>query len=299
MIQIETPEIVQVVPTQDLIGESPQWIPEAGMLYWVDVRRGILHRWRPSDGHRQDWSLPRPMGCFAVRHDGTLLVAQGADLAWFDPSTGEHTLAVTLEAGDGQRINDGGCDSAGRFWVTTMTNNIAMPLVEGAGSAYCVRPDLSFTRVRSDMTIPNTVVWSPDARTMLIGDSTPRTISAYDFDVEAGTISNERIFYAFGEDEAGVPDGSAVDEEGGIWNARWGGGCVVRHLPDGRIDRIIQMPVSQPACCAFGGPDMRTLYVTTARDELTAEQLAAAPMAGSVFAFQPGVRGCLKPRFAG
>jgi len=292
-------EMKQVVPTTDMIGECPIWVPEEGKLYWVDVRSGILHSWRPSDDSRQDWTLPRPIGCFAVRKDGTLIVAQGADLVWFDPATGEHTLAVTLEEGDGQRINDGGCDPGGRFWVTTMTNNIKMPVVDGAGSTYCVRPDLSVTIMRTGMTIPNTVVWSPDGNTMMLGDSPDRMIRAFDFNIEAGTLSNERVFYQFTEDEAGVPDGSAVDVEGGIWNARWGGGCVVRHLPDGSIDRIIQMPVSQPACCAFGGSDMRTLYVTTARDELSIEQLTAEPMAGSVFAFDPGVQGCVKPRFTG
>jgi len=291
MVQQDTLDVVQVVATQDMIGECPTWVPEPGTLYWVDVRQGMLHSWRPKDAYRQDWSLPRPIGCFAVRADGTLIVAQGADLVWFDPATGTHKHALTLEASDDQRINDGACDSAGRFWVTTMTNNIKTPVVPGAGSAYCVRPDLSITNMRRGMTIPNTLVWSPDDRTMMLGDSPSRTISAYDFDREAGTISNARDFYRFADDETGVPDGSTVDVEGCVWNARWGGGCVVRHNPDGSINRVIQLPVSQPAACVFGGPSMDILYIKTARDELSDEALAQEPMAGRVLAVNVGVRG--------
>jgi len=299
MTHRDATHIEQVVATTDMIGECPTWVPEEGKLYWVDVRRGILHCWRPDDGHRQDWQLPRPIGCFAVRSDGTLILAQGSDLVFFDPATEQQWPAVTLEGTDSMRVNDGGCDPSGRFWVTTMSNTIKHPLVEGAGSTYRVDGDLSVTQVRAGMTIPNTVAWSPDGATMLLGDSTPRLITAYDFDARHGTVSNARDFYRFTSEDAGVPDGSAIDTLGGIWNARWGGGCVVRHLPDGTVDRVVALPVSQPACCVFGGPDMNTLYVTTARDELSAEQLAREPLAGSVFAFEPGVTGCVKPRFAG
>ena len=148
-----------------------------------------------------------------------------------------------------------------------------------------------------EISIPNTLACSPDGRTFYYADSIKRALYACDLDPRTGAIGPPRPF-AHTHGEPGVPDGTAVDADGYLWNAQWGGWRIVRYAPDGRIDRIVEMPVAQPTSCAFGGPDLRTLYVTSARDELSDAELAGQPLAGGLFAFEPGVVGLALPHFA-
>ena len=190
---------------------------------------------------------------------------------------------------------------AGRFWLGTMQNNITpegggMEIVSSSGGLYRIDPDLSCHVMATDITIANTICWSPDATVMYFTDTVTGTMFAYDFDVAAGTISNKRDFARF---DRGHPDGSTVDAEGYLWNARWDGGCVVRFAPDGSVDRIIEIPASLVTNCAFGGDDLSTLYITTARFGLGPEDLEATPDAGNIFSLKPGVRGMADNRFAG
>jgi sugar lactone lactonase YvrE len=192
------------------------------------------------------------------------------------------------------RFNDGRCDRRGRFFAGTMSDVRRDP----AGSLYRLDADLSCHRLFSGIIVPNSIAWSPDSRTMYFADTYRARIAAYDYDAETGDLSRERLFVdAAGH--PGRPDGSCVDADGCLWNAEYGGGRVVRYTPDGRIDRAIALPVSNPTCCCFGGARLDILFVSSARQRLSAEQLAREPLAGSVFAVRPGVSGLPEGRFAG
>ena len=191
------------------------------------------------------------------------------------------------------RCNDGKCDRQGRFWVGTMGDMRRTP----RGHLYRLDPQAGLRRVLDGLTIPNGLCWSPDGRTMYFTDSPTRLIWAFPYDPATGTPGERRVFAQV--DGSGVADGATVDAEGCLWSARHGGGRVTRYTPDGRIDREIALPVSQPSCCAFGGPDLGTLFVTTARNGLSADDLAKQPLAGAVLALEPGVRGLAEPRYAG
>ncbi|MEO8813282.1 MAG: SMP-30/gluconolactonase/LRE family protein, partial [Caulobacteraceae bacterium] len=194
----------------------------------------------------------------------------------------------------GNRANDGNVDLAGRFWFGTMDDEER--LVRGA--VYRLDPDWSVHRVLDGVGIANTRVVSPDGGTLYVADSRLGTLDAHAIDPATGALGARRAF-AHTRGEAFAPDGSAVDAAGYLWNAQWGGARLVRYAPDGAIDRIVAMPVDQPTSCAFGGADLATLYVTTARWGLSPDALARRPWAGSLLAFRPGVPGLVLPPFAG
>ncbi len=211
-----------------------------------------------------------------------------------DPGSGALKLVAAPERDiPGNRFNDGRCDRGGRFWAGTMSDGPREP----TGSLYRLDPDGSCESMRSGIVIPNSIAWSPDDRVMYFADTYVNTIWAYDFDLATGAMRNERVF-ADCSNQPGRPDGSCVDAEGCLWNAEYGGWRVVRYTPDAKIDRVIELPVSNPTCCCFGGKDFDTLYICTARQRLTPEQLAREPLAGGLFAARPGVRGLPEARFA-
>ena len=292
-----------VVESRDTVGESPIWSASEQALYWMDVRGRTVRRWHPASGARRDWALPDFGGCLALRRGGGFVVALRSGFHFLDPDSGATTPIVDPEADlPDNRFNDGKCDRAGRLWAGTMQNNFGddgsdLPITRASGYLYRLDPDLACTRMEGPISIANTVAWSPDDRTMYFGCSLAETIYAYDFDLDSGTITNQREFLKL--EGKGLPDGSTVDAEGYLWNVRVNYGSVVRVAPDGSIDLEIPMPVTRPTSCIFGGPDLSTLYVTSASDELTAEQLAAQPQAGCVFAIETGIRGLPEPTFAG
>jgi sugar lactone lactonase YvrE len=191
------------------------------------------------------------------------------------------------------RFNDGRCDRGGRFWAGTMSDGPRLP----TGSLYRLDADGTCTKMRGGIVIPNSIAWSPDDRVMYFADTHLHTIWAYDFDLATGAMRNERVF-ADSSNLPGYPDGSCVDAESCLWNAEYGGWRVVRYAPDGKIDRVVELPVSNPTCCCFGGKDLDTLYISTARQHLTSEQLTREPLAGGLFAARPGVLGLPEARFA-
>jgi sugar lactone lactonase YvrE len=288
-------EVVCAAQRRNILGEGPCWDEQSGRLYWLDIFGRRLEWLRPADGATGLWELDRRASTMAPRRDGTLLLATEHGFAVFDPKTGvldpRHDPEPHLP---GNRANDGHADAQGRFWVGTMDDSEKAE----TGSVYRLDPDWTCTRVIEGLAIPNTLVTSPDGRTLYVADSKPGVIWAYDLDPDSGALGARRLFVdARGEKSA--PDGSAVDEEGCLWNARWGGWRVVRHRPDGSVDRIVSMPVSRPTSCAFGGPGLKTLYVTSARVGLSEEALEEQPLAGSLFAFEPGVAGWPQSPFGG
>jgi sugar lactone lactonase YvrE len=278
-----------------LVGEAPVWDDRRGVLWWVDVKQPRLFRYDPASGDNDALDLPERVGCVALRENGGLIAAFMSGFKWLDPATG-----ATLPIADpephlpGNRFNDGKCDRRGRLLAGTMDNEE----VACTGSLYRVDPDLAIAVMATDVHLSNGLGWSPDDRLLYYTDSLRRTIWVYDYDLVAGAIDNCRVFATVPAD-AGVPDGLCVDAEGFVWSAHWGGARLTRYAPDGRIERVVATPVPQPSCPAFGGPDLATLYVTSAAIGMSAADLAAAPHGGGLLALEVGVRGLPTNRFAG
>jgi len=224
-----------------------------------------------------------------------MLVSLRDGLYAFDSMSGQANRLLAIEDDvAGHRLNDGRADNRGRFWIGTMHDTVRGP----TGNLYRVDPDLSVRKVFGHVDIPNSTVFSPDDKLMYFADSPAKKIWVFDFDLEEGRVSNRREFVDCTAD-AGVPDGSAIDQDGCLWNANYGGSRIVRYTPAGKVDRVIPLPVTQPTCCTFGGPSLDTLYITTASQKLTPEQLALQPLAGGLFSVGTDTRGLPVPYFGG
>jgi len=285
-----------VLKCGNALGEVPLWHATTQCLWWIDVRTPSIQHWNPSTGTHQIYDLPTTsVGSWAFRRQGGMLLSLQDGLYSFNPVNGHTTRLLTLESDiSGHRLNDGRADNLGRFWIGTMHDT-----VRGAtGSMYRVDPDLSVHKAFDQVDIPNSTVFSPDDKLMYFADSPAKKIWVFDFDLAEGRVFNRRLFVDCASDN-GVPDGSAIDQDGCLWNANYGGGRIVRYTPQGNIDRIVQLPVTQPTCCTFGGPNLDTLYITTARQKLTQEQLAPQPLAGGLFALNTSTQGVPVAAFAG
>jgi len=289
-------EIACVVKRANILGEGPVWDAARRRLYWVDIKGRRLEWFEPASGADGGLDLAVMVSSVAPRASGQgLLAAAKPGLGVLDPDTGAFDLRLVPEPDrPGNRPNDGNVDLAGRYWFGTMDDGER----EASGGVFRLDADWRCARVIDGMVIPNTLVCSPDGRTLYVADSAHGLLDAADIDPTTGALGPRRAFVRTTGEGVG-PDGSAVDAEGGVWNAEWGGARLVRYAPDGRVDRVVALPVRQPTSCAFGGPDLATLYVTTARVGLSEEALAAQPWAGSLLAFDPGVRGLALPPFAG
>jgi sugar lactone lactonase YvrE len=280
----------------DMLGEGPVWSVREQALYWVDIRAPAVHRLDPSSGDVRTAALPAMVGSIGLRRDaGSLLVALQNGFHTLDFASGALTPVHDPEHHlPHNRFNDGRADRRGRFWAGTM--RVENPTA--CGSLYRLDADHRCTMAREHITIPNSICWSPDDRVMYFADTPHAKILAFDFDIDEGRMGAARVFADLAGG-TGKPDGSVVDADGCVWNAQYGGGRVVRYTPDGREDLAIQLPVTQVTCCAFGGPDLGTLYITTARQNLTPGKLAEQPLAGALFAVRPGVTGLPENEWGG
>ncbi len=276
------------------LGESPLWLAD-GTLCWLDVGNpSTLFEWNLETRSLKRWPLPELTSALAAREHGLLLLCKSGVRA-FDRRDGSiRPLAPPPFAMEPLRFNDCGCDAVGRLWTGTMRDNFAPAAVtaatdEFAGELLRYDPDGSVHRILAGIGCPNTFAWSPRGRTLYSADSSTGCLYQFDFEPRSGAASNRRLFC--NPADLGVPDGSAVDAEGHIWNARWGAGCVARFAPDGALLQTVSIPARQVTSCAFGGSALDTLFVTTARIGLTPDALAQQPLAGGVFSFRPGVRG--------
>lgn len=277
----------------DQLGECPLWDERDAMLWWVDARFPAVKCLDPATGAVMMLVLPEIVGSIALRETGGMLAATKSGLHLFDPASGALDKKIDPETHlPDNRFNDGRCDRAGRFWAGTMSHVNRDP----TGSLYRFDADFRSTRLRNAIIIPNSLAFSPDGRTMYFADTNRHTIWAYDYDPASGAATRERVFADTG---AGRPDGSCVDADGCLWNADYGASRVVRYTPAGKVDRTYELPVTNVTCCCFGGRDLDTLYITTATQRLSPEALAQQPLAGSLFALRPGVRGLPESRFAG
>lgn len=284
------------VAAQDILGEGPVWDAAAGRLWWVDIKGGRLRWLEPSSGGTGIMRVEGQVSAVAPRACGEgLLAARQDGLGILDPETGAFERRFDPEPDRaGNRCNDGNVDVAGRFWFGTMSDDER----GAAGAIYRLDPDWTCERVLDGVGIANTLVCNPAGDILYVADSAARTVDALEIDPVTGATGRRRPFAAAPGATWG-PDGSAVDVEGFLWNAQWGAARLVRYAPDGRIDRVVPMPVDHPSSCAFGGEALATLYVTTARWLLTEDALARQPWAGSLLAFEPGVAGLALPPFGG
>ena len=276
-----------------VIGESPTWVADEAALYWIDVKRPALHRMGLAGGDRRSWTLPADVGAFALRDaPGGVVVALRTGIHALDLADGGVTLlAAPTYDPSRHRFNEGACDSAGHFWVGTMFD--PEPGVDAApepatlsrftlGGGLVLQPDQA--------ELHNGAAWSPDERFFYLSHSYRGVINRCEYDVGAGTLGRWQLFASVPQ-SLGLPDGAAVDEDGCYWCAIHGGGRLHRYAPDGRLIAEVPLPVSQPTMCAFAGPSLDEMFVTSASDKLDAEQLRTQPHAGAVFHFRPGVRG--------
>ena len=284
-----------VVDCHNKLGEVPVWDVKEEALYWVDIEGKLLQRYRPATGTVDTWKMPERIACFALRETGGLIVAFASGIAFYDLDTGTIDWIARPEADKpSNRFNEGKCDRRGRFFAGTMDDR----LTEHTAALYRVEPDLSVHKVFGDVGISNCFVWSLDNSVFWFADTLDSRIYRFDYDPATGTVRNRQVF-ADTSGTGGAPDGGTIDAEGYLWNAEWDGWRLVRYAPDGRIDRAVKLPVQKPTSCMFGGPDLRTLYVTSAVWDLTPDKLRDQPHAGGLLAVDVGVAGVPEPRFAG
>jgi sugar lactone lactonase YvrE len=283
-----------VINPSDQLGETPLWCSRTGRLWWLDIERPRVQSFDPvSREHRVFTFDAKWAGGLAFTAHGGLLVALDNALHVFDPETGTLTRFVDVEPPDtGTRLNDGRCDRRGRLWIGTADEKISAPL----GSFYRVDPSGTVTRLFGDVIITNSVATSPDDRVLYVSDTRQYAIWAFDLDPDDGVLSNRRVFADF-RGGRGRPDGSCVDADGCVWNAAFAGGCVIRFTPAGKIDRVIDLPVTNPTCVCFGGSGLDTLYITSATKLIAPDILARQPLAGAVLAVHPGATGLPEPQF--
>jgi sugar lactone lactonase YvrE len=285
-----------VLKAEAIIGESPVWCPRTKRLYWADIVGQKVHVFNPADGANETFALPELVTSISPRRGGGLVLTLRKSFAFFDPKTRKlDVLAEPEPDKPGNRFNDGKCDRQGRLWAGTMGD---VDWDSPVGSLYRFDSSAKPTRMEEGICCSNGLGWSPDNKTLYFCESFRYRIHAYDFDPASGSIANRRVFASVDADGA-FPDGLTVDAEGFVWSAQPVFGRLVRYDPKGKIERIIDLPVSRGTSCMFGGDDLSVLYVTTMRGTLTDEQLAQEPLAGSLLALRPGVRGIAEVPFSG
>lgn len=286
------PGIDVVCEAGNLLGESPIWDDARERLWWIDIHGRTLHKWSQATGHGAR-PLPQQVGCIGLADGGGLVCGARTGFYRLDPETTQMEVIVEpLSGKQHERFNDGRCDRRGRFWSGTVQEQ----RVPGIASLYRLDARGTCVHVQGDLTVVNGLAFSPDERTMYVADSHIRTVYSMPYDAHTGEVGPRTVFACFDEG-TGLPDGATVDAEGCLWIAAIHGGRVLRYTPSGRLDRVIEVPVSQPTSCEFGGTDMGTLFITSARMRLSDEALAREPLAGSLFALRPGVSGLAEPRY--
>lgn len=292
--------LLRTLPVANLLGEGIVWDDAEEAFLWSDIHERKLYRYHPEDDRLSRWEMPERLCSFGlVEGDaGALVCAFETGFAMWRFEDGHVEWLARPEVDFiGTRFNDGRVDRQGRFWSGTMVEGDAASDAQGnpvLGSVYRLDRG-ACVRMESGLHVTNSLCWSLDSRTQYLADSPSECIWAYDFDPADGGISNRRVFAR--SDPPAQPDGSCVDAEDHLWNARWGGGEVVRLRPDGTVAMRFSVPVSQPTCIAFGGPDLSWIAVTSATADLTPEQRAEQPLAGAVFIFETDSRGVPESRY--
>ena len=253
------------------LGEGITYSSSNNNLYWLDIGNiSKLYSLDLSSNKKEIFELPEIVTATSIKSQNELILATTNGLKLFNTSNKKFESVVNIESQQSlTRSNDGASDALGRFWFGTMQSNFdkngnGIPIKENIGKLYKVDTNKKISVIEEDLGIPNTFVWSPDNKNFYFTDTLNGTILSYNFELESGELSNKKNFATF---DRGHPDGSTIDTDGCVWNCRWGGSCIVRFTPSGKVDQIIEMPVQNITNCVFGGKDMKTLFVTTASNE--------------------------------
>jgi len=260
-----------LVDCNNSLGEGITYSSSNNNLYWLDIGNiSKLYSLDLSSYNKEIFELPEIVTATSIKSQNELILATTNGLKLFNTSNKKFESVVNIENQQSlTRSNDGASDALGRFWFGTMQNNFdkngnGIPLKENIGKLYKVDTNKKISVVEEGLGIPNTFVWSPDNTNFYFTDTLNGTLLSYDFELESGELSNKKNFATF---DRGHPDGSTIDTDGCVWNCRWGGSCIVRFTPSGKVDQIIEMPVQNITNCVFGGKDMKTLFITTASND--------------------------------
>lgn len=280
-----------------VLGEGPMWSVAEGVLYWVDIVGRCVLKLSPDTGRVDIRQLPYAPSAVIPRANGGLLLVTKKGMATFEFDKPEiHSIPVSIVDFEKEVFNDAKCDSLGRLWVGTRDLHVKDP----NGGLFRMDKDFSLHRQGSGFVVSNGIAWSPNELLMYHVDSKPGRIDVCDFDPEHGVVSNRRPWIAYAKNGATViPDGCAIDAEGGLWVAEVGDWHVRRYGPDGKLDREIRVPMQKPTSVMFGGLELRTLFVTSMQFGLTPAQLSAQPQAGALLQLDVGVKGLPEHMFAG
>lgn len=270
------------------LGEGPVWVPRESALWSVDIKARRLHRWHPGSGELRSFAAPQQPGFLVPLSGGGFIAGLQSGLHRFDPATSEFVPLVAVEPHlPGNRLNDGSVSPEGELWFGSMHDSEARP----SGAVYRLDPLGHCVCLDEGYIITNGPAFSPDGRVFYHTDTSQRTVYAFDRP-DAHTLARRRVFVRI-EEAAGYPDGTTVDQEGCVWIALWGGWGVRRYSPAGKLLATVRLPCANVTKIAFGGPDLRTAYVTTAWAGLKPEEREAQPLAGDLFSFEapaPGQR---------
>lgn len=282
-----------IADVKAVLGEGPVWVPAENALYWVDIKGPRIFR-RSLEGVMTSWTPPFRICSLAPRARGGFIAGTERGFAFVDPAAGGYELTGHPEPErTSNRFNDGTLDREGRFWAGTMDDEEA----QASGALYRLHPQEGHERVDDGYKVTNGPAFSPSGRIMYHNDSARQVTYSFDID-EAGRATNRRIFASWGEGE-GYPDGMTVDAEGCLWIAFWDGWCLRRYSPEGALIGTLDVPVQRPTSCAFGGPALDHLFITSASIGLDADALANQPCAGGLLLARPGVTGLPDKPFGG
>jgi sugar lactone lactonase YvrE len=296
-------DIEIAVDAHTLIGEGPVWDHRTDVLWWLDIFRHELHAFDPATSADEITDLGAQIGAVALRASGGLVLAAPEGFVAFDPATGARSVLSMVDHDPStMRLNDGKCDGRGRFWAGSMAHNAVEPeavtVVPGTGKLYRLDPGADAVVVLDGVTLSNGMGWSPSDDTFYYVDSMTHGLDAFDYDAESAAISHRRTLVTLSPSE-GTPDGMCVDEDGCIWLALSGIGQIRRFTPAGRLDRTLHLPLSRVTSCAFGGPKLDDLYITTHSALMSRLDHHAESKSGALLRCQPGVRGLPTTLFAG
>ena len=276
-----------VLDTKSMLGEGSLWHPKEKKLYWVDIEGKILHVYDPATGKDKELPVGSRIGTVVPVKNGGVIVALQNGIHKIDTKTGKLTFIIAPFTDTGLRFNDGKCDPSGRFWVGTL----ALDSRRRGAVLYRMDADKSIRVMLDSVSISNGIVWTKDKKTMYYNDTPTGTVQAFDYDDRNGAISNRRVVIRIPRGGGG-PDGMTIDAEDKLWVALWGSGTVCRFDPvTGEKLQTIKVPAPNVSSCAFGGENLETLYITTARAWVNADKLKEFPLSGGLFSVKPGVRG--------
>jgi sugar lactone lactonase YvrE len=281
---------------QHELGETPIWVPEEKSLYWVDIGRHEVHRIQTTTGKYESFKPAMPVRGLCRRTTNNWLIVTDAGLAFWDQGSDACEFIIDPYADNPDlQFNDGMIDRKGRLIVGSFN---CVELNAPDGSLYRLDPDRSLHKLDKDLVLSNGIAISPDGKTLYVAEMFANKITAYDYNAEAGTVGNRRVFVEIPK-ESGMPDGLTVDSQGFVWAAHWGGWRVTRYDPVGKLEREIRVPVELVTCIGFGGENLDELYITTAWFNLSQGQRKGQPLAGDLFRIKTDVGGIVEPGFAG